>query len=120
MSTYQTEEIMAEGGVRWILSHEEREHLGELLDVDASTFDNLKGNIMNRSRMACKKCGKLSGLDDIVHGAVELGVHTKGLMIHTLVHGPAGGSPAHAVDCSRCSEQFEGVFLWFSPSNWTF
>ncbi|KAK6516274.1 hypothetical protein TWF506_006183 [Arthrobotrys conoides] len=97
MSTYQTEEIMTEGGVRWILSHEEREHLGKLLDVDASTFDGLKGNIMNRPRMTCKKCGKLSGLDDIVHGAVELGVHTKGYMIDILVHGPSWASPAHAL-----------------------
>ncbi|KAK6357580.1 hypothetical protein TWF718_001888 [Orbilia javanica] len=118
MSSYPTEEVLAEGGVRWILSNEEREHIGKLLDVEASTFGNVKGNVMNRSRVACKKCGKLSGLDDLVYGGVGLGVHTKGLMIDTLLHGPSGASPAHALDCSRCSEQFEGVFLWFSPSNW--
>ncbi|KAK6508989.1 hypothetical protein TWF481_003755 [Arthrobotrys musiformis] len=120
MSPHPTEEIMADGGVRWILSDEEREHLGQLLSVEASTFANLKGNVMNRSRITCKKCGKKSGLDDMVHGAIALGIHSNGYMIDTLLHGPDQPSPAHAIDCSKCEETFEGALAWWSPSNWTF
>ncbi|KAK6535989.1 hypothetical protein TWF281_000236 [Arthrobotrys megalospora] len=112
MSANAMEETVYGGGVRWILSAEEREHLGELLDVEESTFDHIKGNVMNRSRIACKKCGKHSGLDDMVYGAMELGIHSKAFMVDTLVNGPSGASPAHTVACSRCDEQFEGVLSW--------
>lgn len=67
---------------------------------------------MRQERACCKSCGKYSGLDDLVHNALSIGVHCKDFMLDVLINGPQAESPAHALSCSSCGETFDGWFEW--------
>ena len=71
--------------------------------------------------MTCSKCGKRSGLDDLVQNAIGMGIHNQGFMTDVLLNGPQKSSPPHAVDCSRCAERFDGMCTWHNDEdcgNW--
>ncbi|KAK6526065.1 hypothetical protein TWF281_011104 [Arthrobotrys megalospora] len=108
----EMQELLPGGSVRWVLSKEERQSIAESLDIEEHTFSKLKGNIMTRTREACQECGKLSGLDDFIQNAMEMGVHSRDFIIDVLHHGPQAASPAHGLQCSKCGEHFEGVWAW--------
>ncbi|KAF3111411.1 hypothetical protein TWF102_007079 [Orbilia oligospora] len=110
MSTNQ--EFLSSGGVRWLLTDEERTSIATLLDVEESTISHISGNIMNRPRATCTGCGKHSGLDDMVHNAVEAGIHSNAFVLNVLVKGPHAKSPAHGLKCSRCDSEYEGLWNW--------
>ncbi|EXJ58388.1 hypothetical protein A1O7_05813 [Cladophialophora yegresii CBS 114405] len=117
MSAYVDQVYREKGGVRWLLTDEERKHIVELLDTNESTVSHLKGTNMTIARMTCVKCGKRSGLDDLVHNAVEGGIHNKEFMVDVLVNGPKGASPLHHLDCSRCSERFKQMCTWHNDED---
>lgn len=73
---------------------------------------------MNRERETCKDCGKQSGLDDLVHNAMGLQIHSADFMLDVLRNGPKNGSPAHELMCSGCGQMFKGAFYWAYPIKW--
>ncbi|KAF8462134.1 hypothetical protein BDZ91DRAFT_662563 [Kalaharituber pfeilii] len=102
---------------KWLLTGEELSHIAEMLNVDSSVIIK-EGNIMNRERTACKSCGKFSGLDDLVHNALALGIHTPKFILHVLQNEPQNQSPGHEIQCSKCGEIFDGSFWWIPGSDW--
>ncbi|KAF3938920.1 hypothetical protein ABW19_dt0200723 [Dactylella cylindrospora] len=106
------EEVVGPDAIKWITTNEERESIAQALDIDASLFAHRDGNVMAQHREQCS-CGKYSGLDDLVHDALKLGVHSKQFMADVLVNGPSGPSPAHGLNCSKCGNMFTSVFHWF-------
>lgn len=75
---------------------------------------DLRGSKFNQQRMECAKCGKHSGLDDLIHNALAQGMHSKEFMVDILKHGTKGSgtSSAHAINCSTCGEQFAEAIDW--------
>ncbi|KAB8230529.1 RBP protein [Aspergillus alliaceus] len=104
-------------GYRWVLSDTERTHIASMLKTDATSI-TLRGNIMGQARRVCTNCGKHSGLDDLVHNALALGVHSDAFMLDILQNGPNNPSPAHALLCSNCGEQHERGFYWIPSVSW--
>ncbi|PKX96287.1 RBP protein [Aspergillus novofumigatus IBT 16806] len=104
-------------GYRWILTPTERSHIAAMLNCDTSDIA-LNGNIMAQDRQVCKGCGKFSGLDDLVHNAKHLAVHSPTFMLDILKNGPKNGSPPHALSCSSCGVMYDGEFSWPFPENW--
>ncbi|KAF3215334.1 hypothetical protein TWF191_009313 [Orbilia oligospora] len=118
MSTNQ--ESLSSCGVRWLLTDEERTSIATLLAVEEPTISHISGNIMNRARTTCTGCGKHSRLDDMVHNAVEAGIHSSAFVLNVLVNGPHAKSPAHGLRCSRCDSEYEGLWSWHEDTHiWT-
>ncbi|KAF3316699.1 hypothetical protein TWF173_001363 [Orbilia oligospora] len=117
MSTNSNQEFLSSGGVRWLLTDEERTSIATLLDVEESTISHISGNIMNRARATCTSCGKYSGLDDMVHNAVEAGIHSNAFVLNVLVNGPHSKSPDHGLKCLRCDSEYEGLFGWYGDTH---
>ncbi|KAK0749002.1 hypothetical protein B0T18DRAFT_487030 [Schizothecium vesticola] len=117
MAHISDQEVLQNGGVRWILTGDERQHIATLLGVEESTIAHIRGNIMNVCRMTCTKCQKRSGLDDMIHNAIGQGIHNKEFMVDVLVNGPKRSSPEHPLDCSRCSERFEKSCTWHNDED---
>ncbi|KAK6513135.1 hypothetical protein TWF506_009301 [Arthrobotrys conoides] len=114
------QETITEGAVLWFLTDDERTSIANSLDVEKSTLLDLKGNVMNRARATCTGCGKHSGLDDMVHNAVEAGIHSNTFVLDVLVNGPQSMSPAHGLKCSRCDSEYEGLWRWDADTHiWT-
>ncbi|KAF3182288.1 hypothetical protein TWF751_007329 [Orbilia oligospora] len=108
----ENQEFINGGGVRWILTSEERAGITSALRIEARIINHVKGNVMTRTRSICSGCGKHSGLDDMVHNAIMSGVHDGVFIAKILVDGPQSQNPSHGLQCSRCSESFEGVYDW--------
>ncbi|KAK6507907.1 hypothetical protein TWF481_006328 [Arthrobotrys musiformis] len=104
--------LLPNGGFQWVLSNKERESIANALDTDGQTLSSIKGNVIGRARETCSGCGKLSGLDDFVKNAVDLGVHSKSFILGVLTDGVKRETPSHALQCSGCGTHFEGVFPW--------
>ena len=125
-----------DGFHRWILTDDEKEHIGDLLGINGmisallSTSPSpfcgiahkpivsdiaIHGTVMNRKRVVCKTCGKFSGLDDLVHNAKHMNIHGVRFMCDVLKNGPKGVSPLHTIWCSQCGEEHDGVFGWPFP-----
>ncbi|KAI9778294.1 MAG: hypothetical protein M1835_004971 [Candelina submexicana] len=104
-------------GYRWLMTDKERNHIASLLKTDTSAI-SLRGNIMGQERKVCKSCGKHSGLDDLVHNALSLGIHSKAFMLDVLQNGPKQNSPEHELQCSTCGEMFEGMVGWIYVTPW--
>ncbi|KAE8339053.1 hypothetical protein BDV24DRAFT_165812 [Aspergillus arachidicola] len=104
-------------GYRWILSDAERTHIASLLKTGTDAI-TLRGNIMAQERRVCAHCGKYSGLDDLVHNALALGIHSDDFMLDVLQHGPKNPSPPHNLFCSNCGEQHDGTFYWIPTIDW--
>ncbi|KAF3279133.1 hypothetical protein TWF970_004239 [Orbilia oligospora] len=112
MSATENQEFISGGGVRWILTGEERASITSALGIEAHIIDHVRGNVMTRERSVCSGCGKHSGLDDLVHNAIMAGVHDGAFILKVLVDGPQSRSPTHGLQCSHCSENFDGVYDW--------
>ncbi|KAK6513841.1 hypothetical protein TWF506_008273 [Arthrobotrys conoides] len=98
-------------GFRWVLTSEERSNIAKILEIEEDTISHVKGNVMCRERMQCGGCGKLSGLDDLVHNAVTAGVHNRDFILEVMAGGPQTRAYAHKMQCSNCSQGYEGVFI---------
>ncbi|KAK6330473.1 hypothetical protein TWF696_003364 [Orbilia brochopaga] len=108
----------ADGHVAWILQDPERSYIASVLDVEGS---DIQGDVlMEQPRKTCTGCGKRSGLDDMVHNSMELGIHNSKFIIDVLVHGIGLDRqvPAHDVRCSRCGEPM-GRFQWSRNVSWS-
>ncbi|KAK6509781.1 hypothetical protein TWF481_004510 [Arthrobotrys musiformis] len=114
------DEVLIEGGPGscWIMTTEERSSIAKMLDLDDDNAAKMKAHNMSRDRMTCQTCGKRSGVDDIVHSAQALGVHSTEFMVDVLMNGPKGQNPSHAFDCSQCGTTFEGVADWRAYPPW--
>ncbi|CAG7557802.1 unnamed protein product [Fusarium equiseti] len=86
---------------RWVLTESERVHMAEMLGVD--------------------KCGKHSGLDDMVHNALYAGIHSASFLKEIVVDGkpPGNGSPAHEIFCSNCTTKHVDVGYWEGVEPWS-
>ncbi|KAI9702405.1 MAG: hypothetical protein M1836_000884 [Candelina mexicana] len=110
----QTESPLSERvgeNYRWLLTSTERNHIGQLFNAAPSTIPT-RGNVLTREREMCKHCGKHSGLDDFVHNALSLQIHSADFMLEILRNGPDKESPGHELRCSGCGEMFDGLFQW--------
>ncbi|KAK6517066.1 hypothetical protein TWF506_006944 [Arthrobotrys conoides] len=105
-------------GARWIMTDAERDSIVKMLDIDEVDAAQMTSHNMTRGRMTCKSCGKRSGIDDMVHSAQALGIHSKEFMVDVLIYGPHGQNPSHAFDCSKCGTTFEGVADWRAYPPW--
>ncbi|KAL4882960.1 hypothetical protein BJY04DRAFT_216679 [Aspergillus karnatakaensis] len=101
-------EPIPNGGYRWILTAEEREHIALMLDCNPSNI-SIKSTLMVQDRELCTGCGKPTGLDDLVENALSRGIHSPEFMADVLHNGPKSESPGHEVNCSRCGVKFTGV-----------
>ncbi|KAF7590131.1 hypothetical protein BBP40_003244 [Aspergillus hancockii] len=104
-------------GYRWVLSDAERAHITSMLKTNTETI-TLHGNIMAQERRVCASCGKYSGLDDLVHNALALGIHSDSFMLDVLRIGPRNPSPPHDLLCSNCGELHDGAFWWIPSNPW--
>ncbi|KAJ6256504.1 hypothetical protein Dda_8366 [Drechslerella dactyloides] len=109
-SLFDDEFAHPEGGTCWLLSDTERSSIAGLLDVEGSA---IYGDvIMIQPRKTCPGCSKRSGLDDMVHNAMALGIHSKAFLVNILLDKESNQDvPPRRVNCSRCNE-FIGVFQW--------
>ncbi|KAF3164687.1 hypothetical protein TWF225_009664 [Orbilia oligospora] len=124
MSSHMTVDevpVVAEGhepGSRWIMTDSERNSVAKILNLDEVDAAKMTAHNMTRERMTCTSCGKRSGVDDLVHSAHAIGIHSKEFMVDVLFNGPHGQNPAHAFDCSKCGTTFEGVAAWLAWPPW--
>jgi len=70
-----------------------------LLDVDFNSL-RVKGVILSGPKQKCQGCGKLSGLDDIVHNTLEEGIHSKEFMVKVFETGGPHASSEREIRCS--------------------
>ncbi|KAF3277444.1 hypothetical protein TWF970_005055 [Orbilia oligospora] len=98
-------------GFRWVLTSEERSNIAKILEIEEDTISHVKGNVICRERMQCGGCGKLSGLDDLVHNAVTARVHSRDFILEVMAGGPQTRLYAHKMQCSNYSHGYEGVFI---------
>ncbi|KAF8850518.1 hypothetical protein BDZ45DRAFT_770028 [Acephala macrosclerotiorum] len=96
---------------RWLLTEVERKHIADLLDIDVTTI-TFRGSTMNRERQICKFCGKASGLDDIVQNSLDLGTHTRELILNAFKLGLQDPSSLHDIYCSDCGEKHDHQTGW--------
>ncbi|KAL4961054.1 RBP protein [Aspergillus stella-maris] len=105
------------GGFRWIITPEERAHIGSLLDCHGSDISR-PATLMVQDHKICTGCGKHSGLDDLIQNALSLGIHSASFMLDVLQNGPKKDSPAHELFCSRCGVKHSEMFLWIPSNPW--
>ncbi|KAK6823792.1 hypothetical protein RU639_006262 [Aspergillus parasiticus] len=104
-------------GYRWIMTSQERAHIAGLLDTDESAIPR-GGNVMMRERAVCTSCGKHSGLDDLVHSALDRGIHGRTYMLDILQNGAKENSPKHYITCSGCGTLHDGGFGCYGYEKW--
>ncbi|KAG8864089.1 hypothetical protein FRB96_006962 [Tulasnella sp. 330] len=66
----------------------------------------ITGTYVVGPQIKCEGCGKLSGLDDFVKGALKYGIHDTKFMIKSLEIGEGNNTPAHKLDCCVCGRTF--------------
>jgi hypothetical protein len=78
-----------------------------------------------QDRVKCYGCGKLSGFDDFVAGALRDGIHSREFMIHVIGTGAENSSPPHGLQCMNCGSHYKltasktGGFLCLHPKTWS-
>ncbi|GBE78847.1 hypothetical protein BKA93DRAFT_826928 [Sparassis latifolia] len=99
----------------WYIDEAESIHLSELLGVDFHRL-GITGVLIDGPKMKCENCGKYTGLDDIVHSALEDGIHRKEYLVKVLEERESHASPPHVVRCSTagCSRAYEEPRGWGS------
>ncbi|RAQ44590.1 hypothetical protein AFGD_008066 [Aspergillus flavus] len=104
-------------GYRWIMTSQERAHIAGLLDTDESTIPR-GGNVIMRERAVCTSCGKHSGLDDLVHSALDRGIHGRTYMLDIPQNGAKENSPKHYITCSGCGTLHDRGFGCYGYEKW--
>ncbi|QMW25646.1 hypothetical protein F9C07_1335 [Aspergillus flavus] len=99
------------------MTSQERAHIAGLLDTDESTIPR-GGNVIMRERAVCTSCGKHSGLDDLVHSALDRGIHGRTYMLDILQNGAKENSPKHYITCSGCGTLHDRGFGCYGYENW--
>ncbi|KAB8217653.1 hypothetical protein BDV33DRAFT_206160 [Aspergillus novoparasiticus] len=99
------------------MTSQERAHIAGSLDIDESTIPR-RGNVMMRERAVCTSCGKHSGLDDLVHSALDCGIHGRTYMLDILQNGAKENSPKHYITCSGCGTLHDGGFGCYGYEKW--
>jgi hypothetical protein len=78
-----------------------------------------------QDRVVCDNCGKLSGFDDFVAGALKDGIHTREFMIHVIETGAQNSSPPHDLQCMSCGDYYKmggsknAGFSCLHPKTWS-
>ncbi|KAE9988995.1 hypothetical protein EG328_003311 [Venturia inaequalis] len=104
----------------WPISEREKAHLSEQLGVDFSKL-NIYGTFVQTPKEECQGCGKESGLEDFVDGALKSGVHRRDFMIKSLTHAEGRGeSPPHEISCSNCGTKYKRMMQWAQSFSWTY
>ncbi|KAL6299801.1 hypothetical protein BKA93DRAFT_829578 [Sparassis latifolia] len=99
----------------WYIDDAESRHLSDLLGTDFGRL-RIKGVLLSKPKMQCENCGKHTGLDDIVHNALQDGVHSKEFMIKVLEDRTSHPSSGHVIRCSGagCGRAYDEP-----PPRWT-
>ncbi|KAF4956894.1 hypothetical protein FGADI_3497 [Fusarium gaditjirri] len=117
------------GTYKWPIYDEEEARPTVMLGVDFKTFD-IGGTLVKQPPLNCQQCGKRSGLDDFVHGALEDGIHNTEFFLRILrglESDNVRASPPHRLRCMNCDTYFKyppisdlanrGIsFSWSPPS----
>ncbi|KAG8883829.1 hypothetical protein FRB97_005833 [Tulasnella sp. 331] len=67
---------------------------------------HITGTYVVGPQIKCEGCGKLSGLDDFVKGALKHGIHDTKFMINALKTSRENRTPAHKLACCVCHKTF--------------
>jgi len=89
----------------WIIDKDQSDRISEMLETDFEQF-GVVGTRVLTPQYKCAKCGKLSGLDDFISGALKSKVHTREFMINALREPSTNLSPPHKLDCCVCGDAF--------------
>lgn len=85
----------------WTIDQAQSDRISKMLDFDFASL-GIKGTYLENPQLKCQSCGKLSGLDDFVSGALKLGMHNTDFMIRALIEGAPNTAPAHKLKCCVC------------------
>ncbi|KZO96373.1 hypothetical protein CALVIDRAFT_114591 [Calocera viscosa TUFC12733] len=90
----------------WPLTETQSRRLSSLLDIDFNSL-GIAGSLIQSPELICTYCGKLSGLEDFVHAALQTGVHSADFVIENLKAG--GNSPnghKQILNCCDCGRPY--------------
>ena len=113
LKTYDPSNL-PEGVYHWPIDKDMTARVSKMLDFDFASL-GIKGTYVLCPLLKCHSCGKTSGLDDFIYGALKVGIHNVSFMVKALVEGVENKSPAHKLWCSGCGE----VFLESDAVSWT-
>ncbi|KAL3468747.1 RBP protein [Aspergillus californicus] len=106
---------------QWIMTDTEKAHIATMLDVSDAEVPLIKTRAnMFQERMVCRGCNKHSGIDDLIHNALYMDIHSKTFMLET-VKGTrkSDGNIDHEIICSCCGTLHEGKVGWpDAPQIW--
>ncbi|KAG8889821.1 hypothetical protein FRB98_002470 [Tulasnella sp. 332] len=105
MSSISAETDLGDGVYLWPIDKAQADRLSEMLQTDFSAM-RITGTYVVGPQIKCEGCGKLSGLDDFVKGALKYGIHDTKFMIKSLEIGEGNNTPAHKLDCCVCGRTF--------------
>jgi len=89
----------------WVIDRNQCDRISELLQTDFEKF-GISGTKVLSPPAICAKCGKISGFDDFISGALKSKIHTREFMINALRNPSPNFSPPHKLDCSICGDTF--------------
>ncbi|KAL6303073.1 hypothetical protein BKA93DRAFT_750836 [Sparassis latifolia] len=100
----------------WYIDDAESRHLSDLLGTDFGRL-RIKGVLLSKPKMQCENCGKHTGLDDIVHNALQDGVHSKEFLIEVLEDRAPHPSSGHVIRCSSagCGRAYDESLTSWHP-----
>ncbi|KAG9037356.1 hypothetical protein FRB95_005996 [Tulasnella sp. JGI-2019a] len=96
---------LPEGVYHWKIDQDQAARLSGMLNVDFATL-GVSGTYVMHPQVECHGCGKLSGLDDFVNGALKFGIHSTKFMVDSLLGDEENKSPAHKLECCVCGTTF--------------
>ncbi|KAG8889820.1 hypothetical protein FRB98_002469 [Tulasnella sp. 332] len=89
---------LPEGLYLWPIDEAQANRLSEMLQTDFPAM-HITGTYVVGPQIKCEGCGKLSGLDDFVKGALKHGIHDTKFMINALKTSRENRTPAHKLAC---------------------
>ena len=97
---------LPEGAHIWPVDKAMGSRITNMLNFDFAAL-GINGTYVMCPLLKCHGCGKISGLDDFVYGAMKTGIHNVAFMIKVLVDEESSNpSPPHKLWCSGCDEIF--------------
>jgi len=96
---------LPKGVYLWPIDKAQADRLSKMLDTDFYAL-KIKGTYVHGPQIQCDECGKLSGLDDFVNGALKFGIHDQAFMVKTLKEGSDNRTPPHKLHCCVCGTTF--------------
>ncbi|KAG9011640.1 hypothetical protein FRB93_002701 [Tulasnella sp. JGI-2019a] len=96
---------LPEGVYLWPVDKDQSDRLSAMLKTDFPAM-RITGTYVVGPQIKCEGCGKLSGLDDFISGALKYGIHDTKFMINALETGGENNTPAHKLECCVCGKTF--------------